>query len=110
MGVALLVSGHPIVEREFPLLGLALLLARLRDGRDELGRPPAFDGALGRLALTVELPMPRRALVGGIEDGGFKKRVTHAESSATFMRPGLKLHHSLNLAPETAPLRFAALS
>jgi hypothetical protein len=63
-------------------LGVGVLaLFGLGDGGDEFDAAPAFDDVLGRLALVVELPMPRRIIVGRVEDRLFEKAIIHLRIS-----------------------------
>ena len=57
-------------------LALAALL-RLRDRRDERHAPAAVEDAARGLAALVELPVPRRVLVGRVEDGAIEEPVAH---------------------------------
>ena len=56
----LLLGGEalPFVEHHLSLLPGLFRFFRLRDRRDELGAPTAFQHLLGRLPLGVQLPMP----------------------------------------------------
>ena len=78
--ILLLCGGQPgaFVHDELAL-GLARpsALARLGDWRDELGAAAGRDDLLGRLALGVQFPMPRRILVRGVDDWLVKEAVFH---------------------------------
>ncbi len=66
--VTLLLCGDALalVEEHFILILGSLPLLGLGDGSDELGAPPGFDDFLGRLPVWSQLPVSRRALVGGV--------------------------------------------
>ena len=75
--VVLLASGFELlrrlVEHQRGLLCSSLAPLRLRNRRDELGRPAAFNDLLRRLSGLVQFPMPTRALVRRVEDRLFKE-------------------------------------
>jgi len=66
-----------LVGDHLELLARAPALARLRDRGDELGPAPALDDGIGRLPAFVELPVPPRVLVRGVEDRSFEERLDH---------------------------------
>ena len=68
-----------LVENNSSCLRRALALLRLRDRRDELGAAAALDDLLRRLPVCVQLPVPRRALVGGVEDRVVEERIGHGQ-------------------------------
>ena len=72
-------------------LALAALL-RLRDGGDEGDAPAAVEDAAGGLTALVELPVPRRVLVGRVEDGAIEEPVAHGGGSLS--------HGSASLDPD----------
>ena len=59
---------------------LAALL-RLRNRGDERDAAAAVEDAARGLAALVELPVPRRVLVGGVEDGAVEEVVAHGSGS-----------------------------
>ena len=83
LGVAfvLLLPGREIlalVEDQPFLLGSASALPRLGDGGDELGPAAALDDLLGGLAVAVQLPVPARVRVRGVEDGVLEESIVHS--------------------------------
>ena len=79
--VVLLLLGRealPFVEDKALSAPQLLALLRLRDRRDELGTAPGVDDLLGGLAGLVQLPVPRRVLVGGVQDRLVEERIGHA--------------------------------
>ncbi len=81
--VLLLFGGEPLalVKNDLVLVGFRrFAFARLGDGRDELGAAAALNNLLRGLAVRVQFPMPLRALVRGIENRLFKKRIRHFQS------------------------------
>ena len=72
---------RPFVEHHRRLLPGSLAFPGLRDRRDELRLPAALDGFLGRLPGLVQLPVPVRPFVGGVEDGALEERVSQGGRS-----------------------------
>ncbi len=66
------------IENESFLLGGFFSLLGFADGRDELGGPARLKRLLCGLPLVIQLPMLRRALVRGIQDGVHFKPVSHS--------------------------------
>ena len=66
---------QPLVKHYFALLGIPLALFGLWDGGNELGPPAGCKNLLGGLAFAVKLPVPPRAVVGGVEDWVIEERV-----------------------------------
>ena len=56
-------------------------LLRLRDWRDERDAPATVEDAARGLAGLVEFPVPRRVLVGGVEDRVVEEAVAHGRVS-----------------------------
>ena len=54
---------------------IGLTLARLRNGRDEVGGPAGLYDSLCRLVGRVQLPMPIRTPIWAVQNGTGKKRV-----------------------------------
>ena len=79
-GVVLLLLGRKtlaFVEDELLLLRARLALLRLWDRRDELRTAARFDDLLRRLPSVIKLPMPRRVLVGRVQDWMIEEGVRH---------------------------------
>ena len=76
-----------LVEDDLGLFLTPFLLLRLRDGRDEIGRPAAFDDLLGRLARFIQLPVPFGVLVGRIEDGSFEEWIVQVRTAPLMQSP-----------------------
>ena len=77
--VLLLLSGQPLalIDDEFLLTPIRPSLPGLWNGRDELRTTPHLNDLLGRLALVIELPVPSRVLVRGVEYGLFEEAILH---------------------------------
>ena len=70
--------GRPVSIIETQLDLLRALLAGGGDRGDERDAPAAVDDAVGGLAVLIKLPVPRRVLVGRIQDRLFEKPLLHA--------------------------------
>lgn len=66
-----------LIENDALLMGRLLLLFRLWNRGDELGAPTIMQKLLSRLPGFIQLPVPGRALVGGIQNGVVKERIGH---------------------------------
>ena len=66
-----------LVEDESPAAAAAFALLRLRDRRDELGAAAGLDDLLRRLAVLIELPVPRGTRIGRVQDRVVEERVGH---------------------------------
>ena len=80
--VCLFLGGNPLVIKpHLGLRGRSFLLLWLRNGRDEICASTAFGDPLGRLSRFIQLPMPPRIFLGGIQDGAFKELIFHFPQS-----------------------------
>lgn len=84
VAVLVLLSGggqaFAFVQRERLLL--LLLLFGLGDRTNKLRQSPGFDDFLGRLAGGIQLPMPRRPGIWGVENRRVEERIGHADGPA----------------------------
>jgi hypothetical protein len=86
-GIVLLLFGREpsaFIKNDFPLCRLRLAFPGLRNRGNEFRAPAASDDSLCGLALIVELPMLSRVFIGRVQDGPFKKWISHEQ----FLRIG----------------------
>ena len=94
--VLLGLRGHPgaVPELQRVLGAGGLPFPRLRDGSDELGPPAPVDQPVGRLPLSVELPMAGGGLVRRVDDRLGEEAVCHEWLRPPFaagLGPGVRI-------------------
>jgi len=107
--VLLLLGREPfaLIENYLLLPSRTLALPRLRDGRDELGAPAAFNNPLRRLALFIELPIASRVLVWRIENRPLEKLIVHTCTVGQWAGPALALPRAEKKLPLNITLHAA---
>ena len=92
--------GRPVSIIETQLDLLQALLAGGGDRGNERDTPAAVDNAVGGLAVLIELPVPRRILVGRVQDRLFEKPLFHV-----CRLPGISGASNVPLMPARVPRR-----
>ena len=79
--VLLLLRRKPcaVIENKSIMFGRALALLGLRDRRDELRGAAGFESFLRGLPILIKFPVPRRAIIRGVENRVIKEWVGHGQ-------------------------------